>query len=230
MFHIPSDLIIVSGSWVTAKLVSKYAPGPSDPDLHIYFNTDLASKDNLCSQLGFKSRIRTDHSIGMALFALRPQSRGYLRLASADPLAPPTVFPNLLDVDADVDTLLDGIAKIERLMDTSVYRQYNVSLVPALGTPCMQLPISSEAYWRCVVRHRTIHGIHKIGTCRMGPFDDPLGAVVDAELRVYGVDGLRVIDASVMPTIVSANTGAATMMVAEKAVEMVRKTWSMSGV
>lgn len=224
------NLTPVPGSWVTAKLVSKYASGPSDPDLHIYFNNDFASKESLCSELGFKSRVRSDHSVGMALFAVRPESRGYMRLASADPLAPPFIYPNLLDAEADVDTLLDGIAKIERLMDTSVFRQYNVSLVPALGTPCMQLPFRSEAYWRCVLRHRTIHGIHKTGTCRMGPEDDPLGAVVDAELRVHGVDGLRVIDASVMPTIVAANTGAATMMIAEKGVEMVRKMWALTGV
>lgn len=100
-------------------------------------------------------------------------------------------------------------------------------MVPAVGTPCQRLGVGTPAYWRCEVRHRTLNMYHQVGSCRMGPPDDELMTVVDAELRVHGVRDLRVIDASVMPTIVSGNTNAATIMIGEKGVDAVRKRWEV---
>lgn len=218
---------MITASYVSAKLASKYASGPQDPDLHMFFGNDLGTMEYLCSKLGLKSQVRSDRVLGISAYLLRPKSRGHIKLASDEPNIPPHIFPNMLDVDSDVDALLDAIAMMEKLMATSVFQQYNITLIPQLGGPtCMKLPFRSEAFWRCVVRHGTVDGRHRVGTCRMGAVDDPLGAVVDAELRVHGVDGLRVMDASVMPASLSGNTEATTMMIAEKGVEMLRRSWA----
>ena len=92
---------------------------------------------------------------------------------------------------------------------------------------CVHLHPFSDAYWECAARHITHNFDHDVGTCAMGPPSDP-NAVVDPELRVYGVPNLRVADASIMPTIVSGNTQAPVIMIAEKAADLIRETWAES--
>jgi len=89
---------------------------------------------------------------------------------------------------------------------------------------CQHLEFLSDDYWACAARHYSMTIYHPVGTCKMGPPTDP-GAVVDPRLRVYGVLGLRVIDASIMPYIVSGNTNAPTIMIAEKASDMIKEEW-----
>ena len=89
---------------------------------------------------------------------------------------------------------------------------------------CEHLKFLSDDYWACAARHYSMTVYHPVGTCKMGPPTDP-DAVVDPRLRVYGVLGLRVIDASIMPYIVSGNTNAPTIMIAEKASDMIKEEW-----
>lgn len=106
----------------------------------------------------------------------------------------------------------------------SAFRQFNSRLhrIPIPG--CHRNPFGSDAYWECAIRHFTMTIYHPVGTCKMGPASDP-DAVVDPRLRVHGIANLRVIDASIMPTIVSGNTNAPTIMIGEKGSDLVKEDW-----
>ena len=148
----------------------------------------------------------------MAPCQLRPESRGSVTLASADSAAAPTITPNYLSVDKDRQVLLAGMRWARRI----AARQPLAALVEHENLPGAATT-SDEALLEFVGRAAsTVH--HPVGTCRMG---GDASAVVDAELRVRGVERLRVIDASVMPTIVSGNTNATTIMIAERAADLI---------
>jgi choline dehydrogenase-like flavoprotein len=144
---------------------------------------------------------------------LRPLSRGSVTLASADPMAPPLVDPNFLAEPDDMARMVRGFKLMRNLLQQ-----------PALaGYRGQELPVSAAAQTDeqigQFIRNYGDTIYHPVGSCRMGP--GPLD-VVDAQLRVHGMQGLRVVDASVMPRIVGGNTNAPVIMVAEKAVDMIR--------
>ncbi len=141
-----------------------------------------------------------------------PDSRGWVRLASADPKAAPLINPNYLGEDSDVQRLLLGIEKARELNGTSAFAAWGTTEVLA-GEQ-----IQDEAGLRDFVSRGTGTYYHPVGTCKMGADDE---AVVDPELRVHGIEGLRVADASVMPNVVCVNTNAATIMIGEKAADLI---------
>ena len=145
--------------------------------------------------------------------ACRPTSRGHLTLASADPFAPPAIHPNYLSTAHDLAEARQGIA----LLNQIIAAQPLADIVTGRLVPGAE--VQSEADWIEDFRARADTVYHPTSTCMMGP--DAATAVVDARLRVHGVEGLRVIDASVFPTITSGNTNAPTVMVAEKGAAMV---------
>jgi choline dehydrogenase len=144
-----------------------------------------------------------------------PDSRGWVRLASADPVAAPLIHPNYLGEDSDVQRLLLGIEKARELNAASAFSEWGTREVLA-GEH-----VQDEAGLRDFVSRGTGTYYHPVGTCRVGTDDE---AVVDPELRVHGIDGLRVADASVMPTIVCVNTNAASIMIGERAADMILTT------
>ncbi|ODV02146.1 MAG: glucose-methanol-choline oxidoreductase [Rubrivivax sp. SCN 70-15] len=153
------------------------------------------------------------HGYSCHVCVLQPKSRGSVRLASADPAAAPLVDPAFLAERDDVDRLVRGFKAMRRILQQ-----------PALaGLGGRELAASagaqSDDQIEAFVRNHADTIYHPVGSCRMGPRTDD---VVDAQLRVHGIDGLRVVDASIMPNIVSGNTNAPVIMIAEKAAEMIR--------
>ncbi|MBS4670067.1 GMC family oxidoreductase, partial [Klebsiella pneumoniae] len=145
----------------------------------------------------------------------RPQSTGYVRARSTDVFEDPVVQPNYLSDPQDRRVTIGGLRLVRRLLSTPELAQHleNETLPgPDVTTDDELLDYSYRNGTTCY---------HLIGTARMGPATDPY-AVVDNELRVHGLDGLRIVDASIMPTMPSANTYATTLMIAEKAADMIQ--------
>ncbi|XP_049942500.1 glucose dehydrogenase [FAD, quinone]-like [Schistocerca serialis cubense] len=155
---------------------------------------------------------------------LRPRSRGIVRINTTDPLRPPQIFPGYFSERRDLYVLIEALLVGARLSQTRALRSLGVALDPTPLPRCRSFLFGSFAYWQCVALQytRTMH--HPAGTCKMGADFDP-NAVVDAELRVRGVQGLRVVDASVMPFVVSAASSAPVVMIAEKAADMIKRRW-----
>jgi 4-pyridoxate dehydrogenase len=146
---------------------------------------------------------------------LRPHSRGRVQLASADPFQPPRILQNLLAADYDWNTLREGLRLVRGIARESALGEY----IGAEITPgkAHQTDAELDAHIRALAI--TVH--HPLGTCKMGPAADEM-AVVDPQLRVLGVDALRVIDASVMPDMIGGNINATVTMIAERAADLLR--------
>jgi choline dehydrogenase len=143
---------------------------------------------------------------------LRPESRGFVRIKSSDPSVPPAIQPRYLSARGDCDTVVAGMKAMRRIMNEPAMRRY-IAQERAPGDHCV-----SDDDLLAFARDTGTTVYHPTSTCRMGP--DPL-AVVDERLRVRGFERLRVIDASIMPTVVSGNTNAAAVMIGEKGADMV---------
>ena len=146
---------------------------------------------------------------------IRPASRGFLRLTSADPAAPLEIDPNYLSVPSDVNALVQALHMCREIGAAKALDAWNGGeLYPGPGSV-------SKTELECYVRQSVVTYHHQVGTCKMGV--DAL-AVVDPTLRVYGVERLRVVDASIMPCVTSGNTNAPVIMIAEKAADMIKAT------
>lgn len=159
--------------------------------------------------------VRLDgHHFTIGLTPLRPQSRGSVTLRSPDPLEPPSIQPGYLTSESDLQALVEGISLCRKVAQARAFDPFRgVERYPGAQ-------VQGEAAIADHVRTSALTGDHPVGTCKMG--NDEL-AVVDASLRVRGIKGLRVVDASIMPTIVSGNTNAPTIMIAEKAADLIKE-------
>ncbi len=153
------------------------------------------------------------HGYSCHVCLLRPRSRGRLTLTSADPLAAPAIDPNFLADPDDMARLVRGFKLMRHILAQPALAAHRGKELPASAQA------QSDPQIEQFIRNHADTIYHPVGTCRMGkgPMD-----VVDAELRVHGMQGLRVIDASIMPDIVGGNTNAPTIMIAEKAADMIR--------
>lgn len=145
---------------------------------------------------------------------LRPSSRGHVRIASSDSYAPPKITPNYLSTPDDRQVAARALALTRRIVASSALAKYR----PEEFKPGPRYSTEEELAEAAGLIGTTI--FHPVGTCRMGKLDDPM-AVVDSELRVKGVRGLRVVDASIMPFITSGNTNSPTLMIAEKTARLI---------
>ena len=153
------------------------------------------------------------HGLSVHACLLHPKSVGQLKLASADPMEPPLIDPAFLTHPDDIKTLIEGYRVIEKVMGTKAFKAFNPRSV-------IETPMTTDAEIEQVLRNRSDTLYHPVGTCKMGSDDM---AVVDARLKVHGLEGLRVVDASIMPTIIGCSTTAATIMIGEKAADFIRQ-------
>ena len=152
------------------------------------------------------------HGVTLGVELLQPDSHGHIRLASPDPAEPPIIDPGYLTAEADLHGLMAGLRIAEQVYDTAALRPY-------IGAPMAPWPGHvDDTKLATFIRKHAQTAFHPVGTCRMGTDD---AAVVDSELRVRGLDGLRVVDASVMPRIIRGHTHAPTVMIAEHAAHLI---------
>ncbi|MBV9539838.1 MAG: choline dehydrogenase [Alphaproteobacteria bacterium] len=182
----------------------KSRPDLENPDLQFHFIAALMTDH---------TRKKSDrHGFMAHVCQLRPQSRGYISLKSADPLAAPIIQPNYLEAEEDRRAMREGTKIARELFAQTAFDPYRgPELWPGAH-------IRTDEQIDAWIRKTAETIYHPVGSCKMGKDSE---AVVDASLRVYGVEGLRVVDASVMPTLVSGNTNAPTIMIAEKASDMI---------
>lgn len=186
-----------SGGFVTVD------PASPAPDIQFHF-FPVALEDH-------GRTVVKSHGFSLHICVLRPHSRGTVRLASANAAAAPLIDPNFLSDDRDLDLLKRGIKLGYRIMESPPLTKYS-------GRDRNPVNLDDDAALEAMIRGRADTIYHAVGTCRMGADDD---AVVDTRLRVRGVEGLYIADASIMPRLVSGNTNAPSIMIGERAAEFV---------
>ena len=181
----------------------KSDPNLEVPDYQLHFVIGMLDDHARKTNLGY----------GFSCHAcvLRPKSRGTVKLNSANPADAPRIDPNFLDHDDDVQVLLKGVKEMERILRAPAFEGIR-------GKALYEMDLDSDDAIIEMLRNRADTVYHPVGSCKMGTDDM---AVVDPQLKVRGLEGLRIADASIMPTLIGGNTNAPTIMIGEKAAEMI---------
>jgi choline dehydrogenase len=182
------------------------------PDIELTFITGVVDDHTRKFHMG--------HGYCAHATLMRPKSRGSLRLASSDPKADPLIDPNFLDDQDDMRRLVKGLQKLLDIMESEPFDKVKGKMIYPLDRD--NIPQLKE-----YIRNNADTEYHPVGTCKMGPDSDPM-AVVDDQLRFKGIRNLRIVDASIMPTLCTGNTNAPTIMIAEKAADMIKASIAYS--
>ncbi|HSI55448.1 MAG TPA: GMC family oxidoreductase N-terminal domain-containing protein [Ramlibacter sp.] len=197
---------MITSTFAEAGAFVRSSPDVPAPDLQLIFVLGIVDDH--------ARRLRLGHGISCHVDVLRPHSRGSVTLRSPDTREAPVIDPRFLDDERDLQLLVRGAQIQQRVMESG-------PLDAVRGKMLYPVRADDAEGLARDIRNRADTQYHPVGTCRMGPSNDPM-AVVDPELRVHGIAGLRVADASIMPTIIGGNTNAPTIMIGEKAADLVR--------
>ncbi|HET9025848.1 MAG TPA: GMC family oxidoreductase N-terminal domain-containing protein [Burkholderiaceae bacterium] len=199
---------VLTSNFAEAGAFVRTLPDQARPDLQLHFVIGMVDNHNRTFHWG--------HGMSCHSCPLRPKSRGVLRLASRDMKDAPLIDPRFLSHQDDLETLVRGFKLVRRIFAQPAFAPFDGA------NPARELyhsEVRTDDDIRAAIRAHADTIYHPVGTCRMG---SDARAVVDPQLRVRGVEGLRVIDASVMPTLVSGNTNAPVVMIAERASDLIR--------
>nr|KAF7431587.1 hypothetical protein H0235_004511 [Vespula pensylvanica] len=210
-----------NGLEVIGFVSTKYANQSDDwPDIEFMITSSAINTagEQLVHAVGLRddfynevySAITNQDSFTIIPMILRPKSQGYIKLKSKNPLDYPLIYHNYLTNPDDVKVLREGVKAAIAFAETNSLKKFGTRLYTKPFPNCKHHPMFTDEYWECAIRQFTMTIYHISCTAKMGPRSDPM-AVVDPSLKVYGVKGLRVIDASIMPAIVSSNINAPTI-------------------
>ncbi|CAK9810601.1 Glucose dehydrogenase [FAD, quinone] [Anthophora quadrimaculata] len=222
------------GAEALAFIRTKYAPDQR-PDVELLFASGSLHSDG---GLPLKKALRISDELYNTVYkpiegrdawsiwpiVQNPRSVGRLTLKSKDPLVPPRMEPNFFSHPADLEIILEGIKHAINISKTEPFQKYGSRLHDIKIPGCRTFEFASDDYWRCAIKHLPSMMNHEIGTVKMGPKEDP-DAVVDPQLRVYGIRGLRVADASIMPAMPTGHVNAGIYMIGEKAADIIKQAW-----
>ncbi|XP_016837542.1 glucose dehydrogenase [FAD, quinone] isoform X2 [Nasonia vitripennis] len=204
-----------------AFLKTSFEPLDDVPDIqagYIKFKYDQETKSK---------RVLLPYYDGFMLTTLylAPKSRGYLTLDSSNPTDnQPLIYPNYFSNPEDIKAIAEGARLTKQLTETDVFRSAGFTTSKGYAPVCDNLEYESFEYYECLAKQYTGIIYHFVGTCKMGPDSDPK-AVVDPTLKVKGINGLRVIDASIFPEITRGNTHAPTVMIAERGSDFIKQDY-----
>ncbi|XP_039314743.1 glucose dehydrogenase [FAD, quinone] [Solenopsis invicta] len=224
----------IPGACEAAAFIDTKNPKKRDsmPDIELIFIGSAFKGDVIFPIImGFNDRMREiwqkySNNYGWSILPmlLKPKSRGRIRLLANDINVKPEIVPNYFDDPEDVKTMIAGIRNAITVGQTKTMQMFGSHLSNDTFPGCENYQYDSDDYWECAIRTATMTIYHYSGTCKMGPRGDST-AVVDPRLKVIGVEGLRVADASIMPEIISAHTNVPTYMIGEKLADMVKEDW-----
>lgn len=199
------------------------------PQWHMSTATSLVNALHMDTEIAREmAEILTEADLLLCVsILLKPKSTGEIRLRSKDPADPVRIYANYFSEKEDFDTMLKSLDFLKEMLNTETFKRHEVRLRHLDIPDCRHTESDSEEYWKCNLRHMSSTIFHPVGTTKMGPQGDPT-AVVDSRLKVHGIRGLRVIDASVMPTIIRGNTNAPTIMIAEKGADLIKADWAIT--
>jgi choline dehydrogenase len=197
---------VITSNFAEVGAFLKSSPELDRPDLQMVFVVAVVDDHGRKMHMG--------HGYSCHIELLNPRSRGTVKLASRDPHAAPIIDPNFLDDDHDLEVMVKGVQRQMDILEASPFDPYRGKMNYAVGRNDVKA-IAQD------IRSRADTQYHPACTCKMGPDSDPM-AVVDERLRVRGVEGLRIVDASIMPVVCAGNTNAPTMMIGEKGSDMIR--------
>lgn len=210
-----------SDDWPDIEFMMTSASTPSDGGTQVKRAHGLT--DNFYNEVF--SEINNQDVFGIFPMMLRPKSRGFIKLRSKNAFDYPIMVHNYLTHPDDVGVLREGVKAAIAVGETQAMKRLGARFHSKPVPNCKHLTPFTDDYWDCHIRQYTMTIYHISGTAKMGPASDPM-AVLDSSLKVKGVQGLRVIDASIMPTITNGNTNAPVIMIAEKGADMIKDTWS----